>query len=135
MVNSNILALDLGEKRIGVALADIELRLPQPLITLDTSEAIETIPQLIDKYQIKTVVVGYPRNQSGQPTAQTKWTESFMGQLTLPESIDVVWQDESLTSIEAHNELSQRGRSYAKADVDSLAATYILQDYIKENYG
>lgn len=129
-----IIALDIGEKRIGVALADTETRLPRPLKTLEVSEqTVSQVNDILGQYDIEQVVVGYPRNQEGEPTKQTAQVEAFVQQLKLPENIQIAWQDESLTSVQAEAELESRGGSYSKADVDALAATYILQDYLQEH--
>ena len=96
-----ILALDIGEKRIGVATADIAAPLP--------------------------------RNQNGERTKQTDRVEKIAALLNIPATIPVYWQDESLTSVKAEEELEKRKKPYKKAAVDALAATYILNDYIAAN--
>lgn len=134
VAKKNVIALDVGEKRIGVALADTETRLPRPLKTLEVSEqTVDQVKDTLGQYDIEQVVVGYPRNQAGEPTKQTAQVEAFVQQLKLPENIQIAWQDESLTSVQAEAELESRGGSYSKADVDALAATYILQDYLQEH--
>lgn len=134
VAKKNVIALDIGEKRIGVALADTETRLPRPLKTLEVSEqTVGQVNDILGQYDIEQVVVGYPRNQEGEPTKQTAQVEAFVQQLKLPENIQIAWQDESLTSVQAEAELESRGGSYSKADVDALAATYILQDYLQEH--
>ena len=134
VAKKNVIALDVGEQRIGVALADTETRLPRPLKTLEVSEqTVGQVKDTLSQYDIEQVVVGYPRNQEGEPTKQTGRIEAFVQQLKLPDNIQIAWQDESLTSVQAEAELESRGGSYSKADVDALAATYILQDYLQEH--
>lgn len=134
VVNSHVVALDVGEKRVGVALADVQTRLPWPLTTLVVSNRIANdIDQILTKYNSKVLVVGYPRNQAGEPTAQTAEIEQFIRQLKLGSGIKIFWQDESVTSVRAESELQQRGVAYEKGDIDSLAATYILEDYLREH--
>lgn len=130
-----LLALDVGEKRIGVALADTVVRIavPYDTIEVDGSEVV-AILHLIEKESVDTVVVGYPRNQLGLSTAQTAAVERFMEQFTHLDA-DIVYQDESLTSVAAEERLKAHGRPYSKGDIDSQAAAIILQDYIEENYG
>ena len=82
----------------------------------------------------RTVVVGYPRNQSGEPHAQTEWVESVAAKLK-EMGIDVVFQDESLTSVRAEQLLSAQKRPFSKGDVDALAASLILQDYLEQHSG
>lgn len=133
--STSLLALDVGEKRIGVALADSAVRIAIAYDTLavDGSE-IEQIARLIDLESIDVVVVGYPRNQSGEPTRQTEYVEHFAKSLkdVAPE---IVFQDESLTSVQAEERLKATKKPYNKADIDAIAASLILQDYLEQTYG
>lgn len=133
MVNNGgyILALDVGEKRIGVALASKIARLATPLVTLENTETIWTdITQLIAKENVSDVVVGLPRSLNGTDSAQTVYVRKFAQQLEKILKIKVKLQDEALTSHKAEAELRARGTQYAKGDIDALAATYILEDYL-----
>ncbi len=131
-MSNTILALDVGEKRIGVAIADMQIPFPAPLTTLEASEHLVTeFTALLTKNKVSAVVIGYPRNQNGEPTKQTERVEHIAKLLNIPSSIPVYWQDESLTSVKAEEELKSRKKPYAKAAVDSLAATYILEDFIR----
>jgi len=133
MLASSILALDVGERRIGVAWADGGLRIPFPLVTLPADKApLIKIKELYDDQRAGLIVVGLPRNQKGEETAQSKYARDFAAQLEA-EGLPVTFQDESLTSVLAEEELKKRGKPYQKEDIDSLAATLILQDYINEN--
>lgn len=128
---ASYLALDIGEKRIGLALADVAAPFPAPLITLEASEHLaKEFEQLLKKNNVSAVIIGFPRNQQGQRTAQTDRVEYIAGLLNIPKSIPVYWQDESLTSVKAEAELKKRKKPYAKGAVDSLAATYILEDFL-----
>ncbi len=126
---NNILALDVGEKRIGVAIANTEARLPAPLMTLPhVPSIVSDIQQLISTHDVSMVIVGLPRNMSGEDTAQTAYVRRFVDELQL--TTPYLYQDEALTSRKAEEELRARGKPYAKGDVDALAATYILEDYL-----
>ena len=127
---NNYLALDVGEKRIGVALASSVARLPRPLITLDAGGAVRPqLEQIISDESVGVLVVGLPRGLDGQETGQTAAVRAFVANLeTL--GLPIYLQDEALTSVKAKAELESRGGSYVKADVDALAATYILEDYL-----
>ncbi len=127
----SFLALDVGEKRIGVATATDSIRIAIPLTTLlvDGSE-MQQIAKIVAQEKTDTIVVGYPRNQSGEATAQTVYVEAFASQLEgLTESM--YFQDESLTSVLAEDQLKGDKRPYTKADIDMRAATLILQDYLE----
>jgi putative Holliday junction resolvase len=71
-----------------------------------------------------------PRGLDGQSTSQTSATEKFVDQLRGQVSLPIHLQDEALTSKQAEAELRSRGAGHAKADIDALAATYILQDFL-----
>lgn len=135
MTSTSLLALDVGEKRIGVALADSSVRIAiaYDTIEVDGSE-VEQIARLIGLESIDVVVFGYPRNQSGEPTKQTEYVEAFAEQLKdiAPKT---VFQDESLTSVHAEAQLKAAGKPYTKGDIDAVAASLILQDYLEETYG
>ena len=131
MSSKKFLGLDIGSARIGVATADTTVRIAIPLETIpvDGTE-IEAIARLVVDGGVDTIVVGYPRNQSGEPTAQTAAVETFAK--NLEDMAKVVYQDESLTSVEAEKRLSAKGE-YSKAEVDAEAAAIILQDYLEQN--
>ena len=132
--NTSILALDVGGRRIGVALASRVACLPGPFTTLEQGEKLfDQIAQIINQENIDLIVIGLPRNLDGQRTQQTTDTEDFTTELKKHITIPTVFQDEALTSRYAKEELESRGRPYTKSDVDALAATYILKDYLTEN--
>lgn len=130
------MALDVGERRIGVALADdqVKIAVPYDTIEVDGTE-IDQIIRIAKFESIDTLVVGYPRNQSGEPTAQTAFTEAFVGRI--PEGFvqNIVYQDESVTSVHAENRLKEQKKPYTKGDIDKVAASIILQDYLEEHDG
>lgn len=129
---SNLLALDVGEKRIGVAVADSKVRIAIAYDTIEVNGSeIEQIARLIGQETIDTVVIGYPRNQQGEPTAQTTYVETFAEKLQgiAPE---IMFQDESLTSVKAEELLKRQKKPYTKGDIDALAASLILQDYLEQ---
>lgn len=129
----SFLALDVGEKRIGVAVGDSGVRIAVPFDTIEVDgNEIQRIAQLVVSEKADTVVVGYPRNQSGEPTAQTAYVENFAKQLT-DIAPDLVFQDESLTSVLAEQRLKGYGRPYSKGDIDAQAAAILLQDYLEQH--
>ncbi len=128
-----ILALDVGEKRVGVAIANTLARLPRPLTTLERGETFwQQLGELISGEGAVSLVVGLPRNLKGGSTAQTATTEAFIAELQQRIGLPVTAQDEALTSHQAETELSARGKPYQKGDIDALAATYILEDYLHQ---
>jgi len=134
MSSQSLVCLDVGEKRIGVAVADVGIRIAVPLLTITVDgDELRAIAEIVERESAKTIVVGYPRNQQGESTAQTAYVERFSGQLT--DIAEVVFQDESLTSVIAEDRLKQSGKPYQKADIDAQAAAIILQDYLETYYG
>lgn len=130
--NRSYLALDVGEKRIGVAVGDSGVRIAVPFETIEVDgNEVERIARLVIDQNADIVVVGYPRNQSGDATAQTEFVESFAKQL---EDIapQLVFQDESLTSVLAEQQLKSYQKPYTKGDIDAQAAAIILQDYLEQ---
>lgn len=136
MPQRNFLALDVGQKRIGVALADSSVKIAVPYGYLEQADrpdgreqVLRQVVELVVQHEIDTIVVGYPRNQSGEPTQQTTAVEQFVNQLTvLSHNAKIVYQDESLTSVQAEARL---GRVIHKGDIDAEAASIILQDYME----
>jgi putative holliday junction resolvase len=125
------IALDVGEKRIGVAVGDDAVRIAVPIdtVSVDGSELTRILEHVIREKADK-IIIGYPRNQAGEPTAQTAFVEEFAARLT-DGAPEVVFQDESLTSVYAEQNLKATGKPYQKSDIDANAAALILQDYLE----
>lgn len=130
-MSKSYVALDVGEKRIGVALArdDVKIEMAYDTLNVDGGE-VQAIAEIIVREKADVLVVGYPRNQAGEPTKQTEFVERFIEQLRDIVS-KIVFQDESLTSVKAEEILNARNQPYAKGEVDALAASLILQDYLE----
>jgi len=132
----NYLGLDVGGRRIGVAVAGIVARLSSPLLTLDRQDAgdiFERIEKLIDEHQVADIVVGLPRGMDGQETGQTAIAREFADELARTCGVVVHMQDEAATSIAAEEELKASGKPYQKGDIDSGAAAIILSDWLASN--
>ena len=128
-----ILALDVGEKRIGVARADSSTRIAVPVgvVLVDGSEWQE-IAKLTRLHNTNLFVLGLPRSNEGKETAQSSYVRVFAK--TLVEKIPgarVRFQDESLTSVVAEERLKSRKKRYAKGEIDAEAASIILQDFLE----
>ncbi len=132
--HKTILALDVGERRIGVAVANMAARLASPLTTLIRSESsFPEVQELIHHHDTAILVVGLPRGLEGQHTRQTVAVEEFKAALEQFVSVPVYWQDEALTSKQAEAELDARGKPYKKEDIDALSANYILDDFMRDH--
>ena len=134
MPSRNIVCLDVGEKRIGVAVADLSIKIAIPLETVEVDgRELAAISKIVISENTETIVVGYPRNQSGEATAQTRYVEEFSYKLK-DIAKEVIFQDESLTSVLAEDRLKSYKKPYKKGDIDALAAAIILQDYLENNH-
>jgi putative holliday junction resolvase len=127
----SVLALDVGARRVGVAVASLVAKLPHPVITLENDDTLwPALQTIVEVENVIGLVVGFPRGLQGQHTAQTTAIEAFTQQLRQHFALPIHMQDEALTSKHAETELRARGRPYDKGDIDSLAATYILEDWL-----
>lgn len=132
--STTIVCLDVGEKRIGVAVGDSGIRIAVPFETIEVDgNEITEIAKIITKERADVLVIGYPRNQSGETTKQTIFVEEFANKL-VDIAPKIEFQDESLTSVIAEQQLKSYNRPYSKGDIDAQAATIILQDYLEANY-
>ncbi len=132
---TSLLALDVGEKRIGVAIADSSVAIAIAYDTIDVDgQEIEAIKAIVDDEAVDVIVVGFPRNQAGEPTTQSEFVEQFSDRLVGIVD-EIVFQDESLTSVKAEELLKRQNQPYGKGDIDALAASLILQDYLEAHHG
>ena len=135
-----LIALDVGEKRIGVAKADtsVKIAVPAGMIPVDGGE-IPAISRLCKIQNIDVIVVGMPRNLQGQLTAQSDYVRNFVKNLNKTlvlekpnnKTIKIYFQDESLTSVQAKQNLRNRPLDKKSGDIDAEAATIILQDFLE----
>jgi putative holliday junction resolvase len=126
------LGLDVGTKRIGVATGDSIARIAQPLATVHVGQnEAGQIRTYIDDLEVTDIVIGRPRNQSGDTTDQTKLVEQFVVRTLTATDCAIHWQDESVTSVIAEERLKRRGKPYSKPDIDAEAASIILQDFLE----
>ncbi len=131
----SLIALDIGDKRIGVAHADTSVRLPVAYSTIDVDDLVlERLKEVVAELEPSIIIVGLPRNQSGNTTQQTKKVRQFALQLK-QFNIPIAFQDESLTSVLAEKYLASLKKPYAKAEIDSHAAAIILGDYLESHFG
>lgn len=128
------LALDVGAKRIGMAKGDSDTRIAVPLGYTETDGTeLQKIAQKVNLEGAKLIVLGLPRSNEGNETAQTDWVRDFASRLQaeLPD-LPLLFQDESLTSVIAEERLKARGAPYEKGDIDAEAAAVILQDFLEK---
>jgi putative Holliday junction resolvase len=128
-----VLALDVGTVRIGIAVAKQPTWIARPLTTLANDAHFKSeLTTLCAEHEVASLIVGLPRGLDGQETQQTRLVVAFAQPLADLLRVPLIWQDEAVTSQQAEAELQARHKPYKKADIDALAATYILEDYLQE---
>jgi putative holliday junction resolvase len=131
-----VLALDVGKKRIGLAVSD-ELGLTaQGLETFERNrirDDLSRLDELVKRLNIGTLLVGKPLHMSGDESRQSEYTREFADRLARQTSVPVVFWDERLTSAEAERTLRETGASLdkKKKSVDRLAAMLLLESYLE----
>ena len=132
------LAIDVGSKRIGVAVSD-ELGLTaQPVLTLERRrnprEDLRSLARLCRRFAVAGIVVGNPLKLDGEVSPQAEKVQSFAAQLGELSGLPIHLWDERLTTHEAHRLLYESGRPRQshKQVVDQVAATLILQSFLDE---
>lgn len=129
-----VMALDVGEKRIGVAIASTIAKISRPEPTLVNDETVWLhLQSIIDENAITKIIIGLPRNMAGEETQQSKTVRDFASILSKKIALPTHFQDESVTSIKAEEILKAQGKPYKKADIDAQSAVLILDDYIRSN--
>ena len=141
-----IVGLDVGERRIGVAISDATCTLARPVgvlrsATLDR-DALERAAHEVSRLAgeedgVATIVVGLPRRLDGTPNEMTPRVESFAHELGALTQLPIVLQDERLTSREAEGRLAVREKDWRarKQRLDAESAAIILQDYLDTRPG
>jgi putative Holliday junction resolvase len=130
-----VLGLDIGSKRIGVALSDTMGVIAQGLETIQSKGAAQDLDQivkLVEKNDVSKIVVGAPLNMDGSHSDQTLKVKRFVEQLEQRVSTPVVQWDERLTTMAAERTLLEADMSRGKRRkvVDKVAAVLILQGYL-----
>ena len=126
-----ILALDIGQKRIGVARAQSVARLVEPLVIINTEDGKEflSLKELLIEWQPEILVIGLPFNKSGNRGKQAKSIEEWVAIMLKKTGFEgcIIYQDETLSSQAAQ---ISSGKSRF---IDDLAACVILEDYLNDN--
>jgi len=136
-----VVGLDVGERRIGIAVSDATGTLARPLGVLRPSgldgDALDLVSQEIARLAIEedgvgAIVIGLPRRLDGSPTDMTPRVEQFARRLGTKTALPITFQDERLSSREAESRLALRDKDWRsrKARLDAAAAAIILQDYL-----
>ena len=133
---SNVIALDIGGRYIGIAALDHAGKIPYRFSTIDRKkdDAMTVLKNICDQENVATIVAGVPFHvEDGSETEQTKKTRIFIAELksTLPEAIDYVEIDETLTSQESKRLLGIEGASIIEEHAES--ARILLSEYLSQS--
>ncbi|MBR1616627.1 Holliday junction resolvase RuvX [bacterium] len=135
-LKKRIIALDIGTKRIGIAVSDAFWLGATPLGTIERNQnSLQIIEKKCQEYQTDTILIGIPYNMDGSVGFQAKDCLNFIK--PLENRYTILQQDERLSSNEAENILKNQGKKYTKnkALIDTTAACVILQEYLENNRG
>jgi putative Holliday junction resolvase len=132
---SRILALDLGKKRIGLALSDPLRITAQGLPNIERTNKradLDALAGLVNEHEVGLILMGNPKNMRGTEGRQSAWVRDFAEAIRARIGVPVELWDERLTSVEAGRVLRQSGISIEKraAAVDRLSAVILLQSYL-----
>lgn len=134
-LKGRIMALDLGEKRIGVAISDPTRTIAAAHSVIErTSRQADfaAYRQIIAAEGVNLLIVGLPVTLSGEDSAQTAWVRDYTAELAENVPVPVHFWDEAMTTMEAQASLRARGKKGKKARerIDAVAAAFILQSYL-----
>ncbi len=137
---ANILAIDYGTKRVGLAIADEKLRIPLPLKTIEgkrQQEVLETISHLCQEKDVSRIVIGLPLSFNFEETPVCKDIREFGEKVKRVTNREVVYENEVLTTEAAKNinrslDRVKSRQSKSKGHFDSQAAILILESYLKK---
>lgn len=128
-----IMGLDFGERTIGVAVSDALLLTAQGIKTIRRSKGeLEELRGIIQEYEVKEIVLGYPKNMNGTLGPRAQMTEEFSNILQQEFKLPVIFWDERLSTVGAQRSLLEADVSRAKRKkvIDKMAAVFILQGYL-----
>jgi putative Holliday junction resolvase len=130
-----VLALDVGDKNIGIAVSDALLLTAQGRPTLRRSSwdaDVAYLRNIVEESEIGQLVVGRPLHMDGRESAQSEKIAKFANKLSVALGIPVVFWDERLTSFAAEQHLEEMGLNWRerRKHVDKIAAMFILQSYL-----
>ena len=133
-----ILSVDYGDVRTGIAISDVRGMLASPLCVIEQSyqpKLVDRIVQIVEENKIGKIVIGLPRNMDGSYGYRCDECRSLGDAIAQKIDVDIFYEDERLTTVMAHNVLSDnnvRGKK-RKQTVDAVSAVMILQSFLDKN--
>jgi putative Holliday junction resolvase len=134
-MNGRVLALDLGKRRIGLALSDPLGITAQGLDTLQRTrirDDLDALARIIEQNEVTLILMGHPLHMSGHESRQSEYTREFAGRLAERTGLEIRFWDERLTTVEASRVLRSSGISIEKRAraVDRLSAVILLASFL-----
>lgn len=134
-----LLGLDVGDKTIGVAVSDplgLTAQGVKTIRRIGIKKDIQEMINIIEEYKVSKLVVGLPKNMNNTLGPQGEKVIKFIDKLKEKIGVEIIYQDERLTTVSAHRTLIQAdvSRKKRKKVVDKVAAVYILQTYLDRKY-
>ena len=134
-----ILGIDYGEARTGIAVTDALNITAQGLETIHNNGSdkvlLKRLDEILEKYEVDTIVVGKPINMNATPSARTEITEKFIHKLKCKyNKLKIETIDERLTTVAAHKTMNflDIGKNKKRNIVDTISAVYILETYLNK---
>ena len=129
------MALDVGDKTIGVALSDPMFLMAHPIETIKRKKAsidISRLVELIEENDVELIVVGLPKNMNNTIGPQSMKVMSFVDLIKKQTDTEIVYEDERMTTIQSERVLMDMKvrRENRKEHIDKIAATFILQSFL-----
>ncbi len=137
-IDNPILAIDYGQKRIGLAISDSKGIIASPLEVLEKTKnrnidiLIEDILNIIKEYRVKTILLGCPQTFQDSYEKSEKKIKKFGNLLQEKTDLQIIYQDESYSTSEAQNMLLSLGQNTksTRHKIDKIAATVFLQEFL-----
>jgi putative Holliday junction resolvase len=134
-----ILGIDYGDARVGIAITDPLGITAQGLETINRNGSdkivLKRLEELIEQYNVTTIVIGMPINMNGTKTERAEVTEKFIHKMKCKfGKIPIETIDERLTTVEAHKTMNYLNvnKHKKRSIVDTISALYILETYLKK---
>ena len=134
-----IIGIDYGEVRVGISLSDLTQTIAKPFRTIsykNLDDLLTQLKEIIIENEVDKLVVGIPYNMKGEDTKQTLKVKEFISFLESHLSYDIALIDERLSSIEAEKTMHKMNikTGHNKSDIDKIAASVILQEYLDSHH-
>jgi len=137
-INTPVLAIDYGDKRFGIAISDKNGLIASPLTVLSvtrrggTREVISNINKIVDKNNVKRIIIGMPQIFQDSYKKSAEKVEQFKEDLSKVITVPIIFQDESYSTTQAQNMLTSLGQSTkkSKSKIDMVSAAVFLQEFL-----